>query len=388
MILDKSEVINRLIFEKLIDSNGKITSEEKFKDLIFAVLISFIAHNKILFNWNRDLKENKKMNLKEKSSKIKSYFSLPFHFIGIGAKTVFVADKNPKDKFLREEFVDTLVASFQDIDVIRRIADLWEIEDKMVKEGHDCNKNEKLFCKNCKTSFNNHLQNNIQKLLKALDVKSYIVLDLPITTIKNFINEDDIIEEIETLQCSGCFCNLEEHHLYCYNCGLEKEKRERKESTDREKMFNFLLAIYFAERKNLKEYDANKTFHKDTRETDVLLGENKKRILIEITTQVDVPKEYITEKAISLLIMKSILKEDKSYMIFWSLDKNNSSAPNYENVREMFDEELFFLVDSSLPKEILKNPTVGISQEDINLLRKEFDNMLAYTLRKIELLLK
>jgi hypothetical protein len=388
MGFDKKEVLNRLIFEKILDDKNQIISEEKFKDLMFAVLVSFVAHNKILFNWNRDLKENKKMNIKEKANKIKSYFSLPFHFLGIGEKTVFVADKNPRDKFLKEEFVDTMVTCTQDIDAIRRISDLWGIEDKLIKSSHNCSADENSFCKDCKISFDNHLENNIEKLLKALDIKSYIILDIPINTIKTFIDEDDIIEEIEDMQCRRCFCSLDEHDRFCYNCGFQVEKKEKKESNDREKMFNHLLSIYLAKKKKLADYEANLHFHKGTRETDVLLMQGKQRMLLEITTQVDVPKEYITEKAISLLIMKAILPpEYKSYMIFWSLDKNNDAKHNYSNIDGMFEKDIFFLVKSSLPREILKNPTVGIILEDLIFLRKEFDNLIEYTLDKVDNLL-
>jgi hypothetical protein len=298
------------------------------------------------------------MNIKEKSNKIKSYFSLPFHFLGIGDKTVFIADKNPRDKFLKEEFVDTLVSCLQDIDAIRRISDLWEIENKEIKSNHNCTADENSFCKDCKISFDNHLNNNMAKLLKALDIKSYIILNMPINTIKTFIDEDDIIEEIEDMQCHRCFCSLDEYDRYCYSCGLQVEKKEKKESNDREKMFNYLLSIYLAKKKGLSDYEANLHFHKGTRETDVLLMKEKKRMLIEITTQVNVPKEYIVEKAISLLIMKAILPLYESYMIFWSLDKNNDSEQNYSNIKDMFGKDMFFLVKSSLPKEILKNPTI------------------------------
>jgi hypothetical protein len=53
----------------------------------------------------------------------------------------------------------------------------------------------------------------------------------------------------------------------------------------------------------------------------------------------------------------------------------------------MFDKERFFLVDSSLPREILKNPTVGIPQEDIILLRAEFENMINYISEKVNSLI-
>ena len=387
MTLDKKEIINRLIFEKLLDEKEQIISEDKFKDLLFAVLVSFIVHNKILFNWNKDLRESKKVGIKERSNKIKSYFSLPFHFLGIGDKTIFVADKNPRDKFLKEEFVETITTSLQDIDAIRRIADLWEIGDAMIKSGHNCIEEEKSFCKECKLSFDNHLKEHLEKLFKAMDIKSYFVLDLPINTIKNFIDEDDIIEEIEDMQCRKCFCNLDEYDKFCSNCGKEVEKRKKKESNDREKMFNFLLAIYLSRKKNLKDYEANSHFHRETRETDVLLKNENKFMLLEITTQVNVSKEYIVEKAISLLIMKAILPKVKSHMVFWSLDKNNHSEINYSHIKDMFNEETFFLVKSSLPREILKNPTVGIYQEDVNLLRNEFENMLNYILEKIDDLL-
>ena len=386
-MIDKKEVINRLIFGKLLNEKEEVISEDKFKELIFAVLLSFIAHNKILFNWNRDLKENKKLNPKERSLKIKSYFSLPFHFLGIGNKTIFVADKNPRDKFLREEFIDTIVTCTQDIDSIRRIADLWEISDEIIKKSHNCQEGEKIFCKDCKCGFDNNLIEYLDRLFKALDIKSYFIFDLNINTIKNFIDEDDIIEDIEDMQCLRCFCHFDDYDRFCSSCGLEIEKKEKKESNDREKMFNYLLAIYLSKKNNLLDYDANMHFHKGTRETDILLMKNKKRMLLEITTQVNLPKEYIIEKAISLLIMQAIFPNDENYMVFWSLDKDNNSANNYSNVAEMFETERFFLVKSSLPREILKNPTVGISQEDLILLKAEFENMITYISERINTLL-
>ena len=389
MEINKKEVIQRLTFEKFLNEEEKIVSEAKFKDLILAVLLSFIAHNKILFNWNRDLKENRKLNPKEKSNKIKNYFSLPFHFLGMGNKTIFIADKNPKDKFLREEFVDTLVTCCQDIDVIRRVADLWDISDNNIKDSHSCLEDKNRFCKDCKNSFDNHLIGHHEKLFKSIDIKSYIVLDVNINTIKNFIDEDDILEEIEEMQCKRCFRYFEEYDRFCSNCGLELEKKRKRESNDREKMFNYLLAIYLSKKNNVSDFEANSCFHKGTRETDILLKNDKKRMLLEITTQISPSREYITEKAISLLIMQAILPKDyESYMVFWSLDKNNHSEENYSNIKEMFDKERFFLVKSSLPKDILKNPTVGIVQEDISLLKDEFQNIMEFISEKINILLK
>ena len=388
MQIDKGEVIQRLTFEGILDAKGKIISEEKFKDIMFAVLLSFIAHNKILFNWNRDLKDNKK-SLKEKSSKIKSYFSLPFHFLGLGNKTIFVADKNPRDKFLREEITETIITCSQDIDMIRRVSDLWEITDEIIKKSHSCQADSKNFCiKNCKESFENQLAEKHEKLLKALDIKSYFVLGLKAKTIKSFIDEDDIIEDLEDTRCKRCFCYFDEHDRFCSNCGLELEKKKIRESNDREKMFNYLLAIYLSKKNKILDYEANLHFHKGTRETDVLLKKDKKRILLEITTQVNIAREYLIEKAISLLIMQAILPKDyESYVIFWSLDKNNDSKDNIEDVLEMFGERRFFLVKSSLQKDILKNPTVGIPQEDLDLLRGEFENMLKYMVEKTKILL-
>lgn len=373
MLPQREEIINALIKRNILNAKKEIIDEGKFIELIFAIFLSLISHERVKFFWARDFLEEQ--TFKERHSKIMGYFHLPFHFVGFSNKTVFIADKHSKDKIFNEEFIPTLINSFEDIYHFRKVGNLNEITNQVIWSNHSCAKGDKEFCSNCKSAFSQELIRKSEPFFKTLNVKSYLILDIPISLIMEFVSEDDLIEETERNMCKTCNRLILPHFKFCPECGVEIERTEDKMSKNREKMFNELMCIFLSLKNKLDSgmCKSNLYLHKDTHETDIYLKNNKKSLLIEGTTQIDLPKEYIIKKAILLLVVDAISPQDmENYLIIWSLDKECACETNKEYTEEIFDKERFILLESSLERQILNNPTIGIDHEELSLLKKDF----------------
>jgi len=235
MLPKREEIISVLIDRKIINSEKEIIDEKKFRELILATFLSLISHERVKRFWTRDSLEER--TFREKHDKIMNYFHLPFHFIGFSNKTVFIADKHSKDKIFNEEFIPTLINSFQDIHYYRKVCNLIDITDEVICSTHRCLRGEEEFCPSCKPYFSRELIKKKEIFFRSLNVKSHIVLDIPISLIMEFISEDDLIEESERNICEGCNRLILPHFKFCPECGKKIERsKEILGSPNREKI--------------------------------------------------------------------------------------------------------------------------------------------------------
>lgn len=381
-----SEVETFLISQGFLDSNGKIIDHNKFKELLFAVFLAHIVQERVKRFWERDYLEEK--NITQKHKKIKPFFHLPFHFIGINKKTAFIAEKSLRDRIFHEEFMPSLIGSYEDIDIFRRLSSLHEITNETIYSKHTCTRGTNVFCKDCKSSFSEELLSNHSAFFKNLNVKSYIILDIPLELLKYFISEDDLIEEVEDLICGQCGRVMLDHYKHCPDCGKAVSKRETRENqTNREKMFNVLLSIYLGSRTSAERYDANKPIHQGTHETDVYLSRGAKALLLEGTTQVAISKEYVVQKGLLFLVIKATMPNYKIRLLLWSLDKDCNSTKNKAYIKDLAPESDLMLWPSKLSDKILSNPTISIPQNDLNLLRGEVNELIEGLAKNAELFL-
>jgi len=375
MVLSDEQILGTLISEKIVNDKNQIIDEEKFKSLLTAVFLSQISHERIKSFWKRHVSEERLLSLKDRYERVSPFYKLTFHFVGFGNKTVFISDKNPNDRVFNEEFIQNIVNSKEDIHFYRRMAKLNEITDEVIRSSHKCNDE---FCKDCRDNFTSMLLSKLDKFLKSLDVRGYILLDIPINTIVNFIDPDSLIEEWgeNNCKCEECQRQLLEHFKFCPECGIKVQKTDDASSNNREKIFNQLLGLYLKLKNNLEKHNANLFLHQSTKETDIYLKNGNKSLLIEGTTQVDLQKNYIIDKAFTLLLIDSLDSSIKNYLVLWSLDKNCSSERNESYVKDLFQDKRFLFNEYSQNKPMLKGPTISINNEELQSLKKEFDNII------------
>ena len=380
MVISDEDILRTLISEKIVDEKNEIIDEDKFKSLLLAVFLSQVSHERIKSFWKKHLSEERLLRPKDRYEKISSFYKLTFHFTGFGNKTVFISDKNINDRVFNEEFIQSIVNSKEDIHFYRRMAKLTEITDEVIRASHQCTAE---FCKDCRDNFTNILFGKLDLFLKALDVRSYVILNIPILAITNFVDPDSLIEEWGENNCDGCQRPLLEHFKFCPECGTPVSKTNNNEYNNREKVLNQLLGWYIRLKNKLSGHNSNAFLHQSTRETDVYLKNGNKSLLIEGTTQVNLQKDYIIDKAFTLLLIDSLDSNIKNYLVLWALDKNCSSERNESYVKDIFREKRFFFNKYSQQKQILKGGNISINNEELQILKDEFysvlDNLNQYT---------
>lgn len=374
-MLPKREYLIKILLDHgIIDSGKKIKNEEIFLELLFSIFLGWVCHERIKYFWEKDYLEE--TVIKEKYRKIVPFFHLPFHFIGMGDRTVFISDKTAKDKIFHEHIIDHLIDSYEDIHHFRNLSKMYDLKNEAIYSNHDCKRQEnQVFCPDCKIGFEKELLKVHKDFFASINIKGYLILEIPTSLIKEFISEDELIEEEALDKCVKCKKVIVPNYWrYCPICGEQIANIEKEISSPREKVFNELLSIYFEYKHNLSSSRANKYFYKNQHEIDILLQKENKSMLIEGTTTIDLKKEYIDKKISTLLLFDKIY-DSTNHLILWSLDVNCASSQNKDYI-SVFGEGEFILLEPCLKDQILNKKMIGIEQDELTMLKLEFDNII------------
>ena len=377
--IKKDDIIQRLKYHKILDEIGNILDEEKFKEIINAVFLGLVSLERIKSFWKREVLEESVFQ--DKVDKVRPYYHRPFHYVGLGDKTLFISEKEVHERIFFHEFIPNFINRIEEIDLIRRSCNLCnKISNEIIKSHHGCTATENSFCDGCKNKFVEELLNNIKEFLLPLQVKSYTILNIPIEMVMAFINGDDLIEELQDNTCSNCRRFVFDYFTYCPDCGKEI-KKYGSDVINREKVFNELIALYL-EKKSQVKCNANNYLNESFIEIDVIASNNNKNLAIEGTSKVNLDKGYLNKKLTTLLFLDVLNYQDKNKLVLWSLDSMGDCEENLNFVKK-FAKESFEILKPKMDRKIMNNKAISINNDDLKLLIEEIDYVLKELLNRV-----
>ena len=379
--LSKEDILQTLQYHKILDESENIKDDNKFRKLIVAVFLGMVSLERIKSSWKKEAREESVFQ--NKIEKIRPHYHRPFHYVGFGDKTLFISEKQIHERFFYQEFIKQFVVRIEDIDLIRRACNLTlKITDAQIKSHVGCKPELDKFCAECKNKFSEELLKNHKDFLFPLQVKSYTILDISIETIMAFINEDDLIEELEENTCQKCKRFVFEYFKYCPDCGEKIKKVNSPSPINREKVFNELVSIYLNKKTGIN-CEANKYLNDSYIETDILVSNKDKNLAIEGTTIVNLDKNYLNKKLTTLLFLDVLFPKPKNKLILWSLDHLGDKQENIEFVNKIAKGSLEIMKSlSTIP--LMQNNSVAIIQTDLESLIKEVNFFIDELLTKLQ----
>ncbi len=378
--LSKDDILQRLKYHKILDSTGKVINETKFQQLIKAVFLGWISLERIKSFWKKEALEES--IFQDKIERVRPYYHRPFHYVGFSKKTLFISEKEVHERIFFHEFIPQFISRIEDISLIRRTCNLIsKINDNLIRNHPACQATTDGFCDGCRDKFAEELLNNHVDFLTPLQIKSYSIIDLSIETIMAFIDEDDLIIELEESVCEQCKRLVLEHFKFCPECGKKLTNKNSSSSINREKVLNNLIAVYL-EKKTGIMCEANQYYCASKVEIDIIATKGNRKLAIEGTSIVDLDVNYLYKKVTSLLFLDVKFNTFKNKMILWSMDFEGNKKANLDFIDEVAKGS-FEILKASLPRKIMINQSISITQQDLNLIIKEADYIVQELLTKI-----
>ena len=377
--IKKEDIIQRLKYHKILDEFENILNENKFKEIIIAVFFGLVSLERIKSLWKKEVLEESVFQ--DKIERIRPYYHRPFHYVGMGKKTIFISEKEVHERIFFQEFIPNFINRVEEIDLIRRSCNLHKkINDDLIKSHSGCVATNETFCEGCKEKFSEELLNNVNDFLLPLQVKSYTVLDIPLEIVMAFINGDDLIEELEENICSHCKRFVFEYFAFCPDCGKEL-KRTKNDVINREKVFNELVSLYLEKKSHIK-CSANNYLNESFVEVDIIASNNNKNLAIEGTTIINLDKNYLNKKLTTLLFLDVLNYQDKNKLLLWSLDAIGNNKENLDFVKKIAKES-FEILTPKMDKKIMNNKSISINISDLKTLVEEINYVLDELLKKV-----
>ncbi len=378
--MSRGDILQRLKYFGIVDESGNISEEVKFKEIIKSVFLGWVSLSRIKHFWGKEAIETRVYS--DKVEKIRPFYHRPFHYVGFGSKTLFISEKEIHERIFFGEFIPCFISKFEDINIIRSICNLREkITDELIKSHKNCSAEDGDFCQGCKDNFAEELLKIPEEFLSPLQVKAHTIINIPLEIISAFINEEDLIEELEESTCPQCKRFILEHFKWCPDCGQKLKRKKEDTAINREKTLNELMAIYI-EKKTGVPCEANKYLLDSRVEIDILASMRGKNLGIEGTSIINLDFSYIFKKLTTLLFMNVIFPKKENKIILWTLDYEADNEKNKEFIKKV-TEKNFDILQSSMSSKIMNNNFISINQSDLNSLISEFDNILRKLLNSV-----
>lgn len=375
-----------LISDKIITENDEIIQDKSFREILFVLFLYYFSYSKYQWYFKRIIEEQFYNVLNRKKDKVTTYMPRPspFKFLGLGENILFIGDMPDSYYLFKEAFYENLFLREPLIDMV-----LGNLSDpsKKWEKNHICENLSGRYCKICKEEIAKFIEKeDMNSLIKTLNLKGYLKINIPPSIIKQIISFDEFVELIEEQNKCPCGALLYKGWKVCPYCAKEIDQKmflKKQSHGNPEKMFNECLSLYLGCKKGYKIKKANHELDEVfNEEMDVFLQspEMDKIRIIEGTNSFIIDKNYIKDKLKTLSVVQNQLevvsqRERKKCpsirMCLWMINQQENQK-ELEKIQEtlFFEDKKFFMHTSDGKLE--NNLNIEISQKDLDFIKNSF----------------